>query len=223
MTLLELLAPYFFQNLFSPKEKTPEEELNPSVVSVQQPELEPRKVIASMSFPKTSGDFLIFPLDSILEQIGTMGTPEEQEYLRLMVYLENFIENHSQVRTSNTGSYRGIAQFGRVTWEDVRYDHPALPQWEIGVRDVNSSLTAALRLYRRNRRIFSRHFPGREFSKEIAYLYHQQGPSGAKQYLMTGELMFPGQSTKSKVVMSEGRLALTGRSRANYAAPDWVA
>lgn len=105
----------------------------------------------------------------------------------LIDYLQ-FAYSFEQGIGDNEGGIRGPFQFGRLAWKEAGHG-----EWAINSIDLSYSTRAALRYYFLNKKRHARKF-GTEFTKEIAYLYHNQGPSGAAHLLRTGELKFGGQS-----------------------------
>jgi hypothetical protein len=93
-----------------------------------------------------------------------------------------------------TPPFVGIGQFDRDTWErvsDEPYAHAT---------DVDKSVIAIFELYLANRRSFLTQFSGStesSFTDEVAYLYHNQGASGARSFIRTGVLRAPKQSTEA--------------------------
>lgn len=95
------------------------------------------------------------------------------------------------------GPYIGPFQFGKAAWSESS----SAPYWP-GALYYDVAARAALNYMYLNRNRFMRSFPNREFTKEIGYLYHNQGPTGAAHFLRTGELKWPKQSRKALEVFS---------------------
>lgn len=102
-------------------------------------------------------------------------------YLRMAAKLENGL-------LDNSGPIIGLFQFSEIAWLEA-----GSGDWKQNAFDPAKSTRAALRFFHLNRERYRRQFSG-VFTNEIAYLYHNQGPSAARHFLMTGELRFPMQS-----------------------------
>lgn len=167
--------------------------------------------------------YLLADVLSTVEKIAPSGVPKS--YLRKMLFLENFTSDQ-EIGTTVTGYYRGLGQFSRRTWNDIRREFKLehdLPSWELGTQDPVVSLLMAGYLYLSNAAVFGRQFPGQIFTDEIAYLYHQQGATAAKRFLLKGNLVYPNQSKKSLVVLDKARASLTGEATVEPVYPSWVA
>lgn len=103
------------------------------------------------------------------------------DYLRMLVPLENGLYD-------DKGGIRGLFQFSKIAWQEA-----GTGDWETNSVDPVYSGRAALKYYFINRERYLRRFAG-NYTKEIAYLYHNQGPTGAAQFINTGVLRFPNQS-----------------------------
>lgn len=131
---------------------------------------------------------------------------QESEYLWFALNHENYTSMrgsektyHIEVGPKDGDSFRGLGQFGAPAWGDVMsesYDLVGTPSLDV---------LATVRLYRRNKRIHVREFPNVPYTKEIAYLYHNQGPGGAIHYLESSSLMFPGQSDAAVVTFKKAK------------------
>jgi hypothetical protein len=130
----------------------------------------------------------------IKEAAGSL--PGVADYLQLMVKHENRVSSKG-VFVEYEGPFKGIAQFNRRTWVSL-----GGPEWE-QVIDPVVSLKQAVKLYLSNKGVFSSHFGDAEYTKEIAYLYHNQGGSAASEYLRTGNLVYPKQSAKAVELFKE--------------------
>lgn len=89
-----------------------------------------------------------------------------------------------------SGTFRGVGQFNKTTWASVT-DAP----WS----DVNKtavSLDAVAKLAKANKQYYDSYFTG-PFTPEVAYLYHNQGAPAATEFLQTGRLRYPDQSSKA--------------------------
>lgn len=108
---------------------------------------------------------------------------ELYEYLVFCYNLEQGLGDHE-------GAIRGPFQFSKIAWRDVGRDN-----WEEDSTDLTLSTRAALDYLLLNySRYVAAGFDPAKFSKEIGYLYHNQGPGAAKRFLSTGQLSFPKQS-----------------------------
>lgn len=114
---------------------------------------------------------------------------------RLYSYL-TFVYDLERGLGDSEGSFRGPFQFSKIAWRDVSRDN-----WEVDSVDPTLSTRAALDYFLLN---YSRYvksgFDPSKFTNEIGYLYHNQGPSAAKHYLLHGELRFPDQSRAAREV-----------------------
>lgn len=106
----------------------------------------------------------------------------DQDYLDMLLKLENGAGDR-------VGPFRGPFQFGRSAWLEAGEG-----SWEQNSDDFMLASRAALRYYYLNKNRFQKVFPGATYTNEIAYLYHNQGPSGAKHFLLKGHLKWPLQS-----------------------------
>lgn len=141
--------------------------------------------------------------DSVSELISEVssGNSEYEQYLELMVELENKITPQG-VFVEYAGTFKGIAQFNRETW--VSLGGPSFEE----VVDTKVSLQQALKLYLDNQSSFRTIFgPGPKYTKEIAYLYHNQGASSAARFLDVGVLTYPGQSNHALMVFDFAKSA----------------
>lgn len=87
------------------------------------------------------------------------------------------------------GAIIGPYQFSEIAWQEAGEG-----DWRENAIDPIKSAKAALAYRDINLKRFKRLFPNRVYTNAIAYLYHNQGPSGAAHFLTTGELRFPNQS-----------------------------
>lgn len=147
-------------------------------------------------------------LDGAIEIAAAKYGQDVVPYLRLMVKLENF-PAESGVYTKFDGTFRGVAQFGESTWDDVRsrLDDSIGPF--SNVTSTEKSMVAAAAYWASNRALYQKlarkQSWGETFSPQLGYLFHQQGAGGAEHFLRTGSLMFPKQSADSVAVMSAAR------------------
>lgn len=124
------------------------------------------------------------------------GAEDYYDYLKMAYELEGGLGD-------NKGAHRGIFQFSKIAWHDV-----GRTRWEEGTSDIVTSTRAMLDYFLLNHsRYVSEGFDPAEFSSEIGYLYHNQGPGAAKHYLRTGTLKFPKQSNAALKVFESIRLA----------------
>lgn len=107
-------------------------------------------------------------------------------------------------RGDNTGEIRGLYQFSRLAWKEAGFG-----SWEENVMDPMHSTRAAIKYYLINKRRFERSFPRYAYTTAIAYLYHNQGPTGAKYYLANlpdHVLLYGGQSTAATALFKSIKL-----------------
>ena len=116
------------------------------------------------------------------------GNTKIGDYLEMALGLEGGVGD-------NSGAIRGPYQFSRIAWKEVGEG-----DWETNAIDLMHSARACVRYYLLNERRFNRIYPGREYTNAIAYLYHNQGPSGAAYYLENRELRFKGQSIAARAL-----------------------
>ncbi|WP_202630570.1 hypothetical protein, partial [Deinococcus alpinitundrae] len=97
---------------------------------------------------------------------------------QFLIPIENFVVAGG-FETTVSGSFRGLGQFNRQTWDGLRRLGRNLPAFEEGSAQLNASLYAIGFLYLENKRAYEASFKGRVLTHEIAYLYHNQGaPDG---------------------------------------------
>lgn len=125
--------------------------------------------------------------------IASSGIDPQQveDYLHLSYHLEGGSND-------SVGGIIGPFQFSEIAWTDV-----GLTNWRNDALDLTISTRAALLYFFLNRRRHLRKFPDIFYSNEIAYLYHNQGPSGAAFFLKNGRLKFPGQSIAAKKLFAQ--------------------
>lgn len=109
-------------------------------------------------------------------------TEDDLSYLMFVYDLERGMHD-------NEGSIIGPYQFSKIAWSEAGEG-----DWATNALDPVMSAKAALKFRDINYERFKRLFPGRPYTKAIAYLYHNQGPSAAASFLSTGVLKFPKQS-----------------------------
>lgn len=143
------------------------------------------------------------------EAAARTGAPFE--YIMYAFYHENFPAGDG-LRTEYDGTFRGLGQFGQVAWRDV-----GLPDWANGVKDPVLSAWAVGRYYMLNKARFEREFPGKEYTREIAYTYHNLGPGGAAGNLKGRPPSYlKVQSSKAQATARLARSQVNDRSFANF-------
>lgn len=149
---------------------------------------------------------IFFTSKELADGIGRVSSEQSvpNSFLADMVELENYVVPGG-VETTTTGNFRGLGQFNRTTWDALIRLGANLPPWERGVTTVLDSLRAAAYLWKENRRAYLQQNPGRIFTDEIAYLYHNQGAPAAVRFLRTGKLVYPDQSDKAVRVAAVAR------------------
>lgn len=146
-----------------------------------------------------------------LARTASAATGAPVEYLMFAFTLENFPAGDG-IRTEYGGSYRGIGQFGRQAWSAV-----GLSNWEDGVQDPVLSAWATGRYYMLNKEQFVKRFPGKNFTKEIAYTYHNLGPGGGRDNLLgTPPDYLAVQSEKAKATATMARRQINDQSSASF-------
>lgn len=114
-----------------------------------------------------------------------------EDYLHLTYHLEGG-------EGDDVGGIIGPFQFSEIAWRDVGFSN-----WRSEAMDLSISARAAVAFFLLNRTRHNRAFPDVFYSNEIAYLYHNQGPSAAGIFLRTGVLKYPGQSIAAKKLFSQ--------------------
>lgn len=134
-------------------------------------------------------------LEELAERLSAeTGVP--LSYLKLCLRLENGDADHYVVDME--GRYQGFGQFDMVTWikcvpKEAR-NMRGTPYWDI---------KAICQLYMLNKATFENVFKDREYTDQIAYLYHNQGAGGAEQYIRSRRLRYPQQSKAALLVFRE--------------------
>lgn len=101
---------------------------------------------------------------------------------------------------NRSGTYRGLGQFSKYTWDAVCRQGLPYPYTLVG--NPHADVLATFMLLQDSKR-FHRNTFGTGFNKKIAYLYHNQGAPAGASYLRTGVLVEPRQSAKA-LEMFEG-------------------
>jgi hypothetical protein len=101
-------------------------------------------------------------------------------YLMKLVKLEN-TTTPTGIQVEYEGTFRGIGQFDKATWQRV-----SSLDFSKVVNDEDS-LLAVCQLYIDNKATFAKKYPGKPFTDEVAYLYHNQGAGNAYDFLATGD------------------------------------
>ncbi|ABI20408.1 P5a [Pseudomonas phage phi6] len=147
--------------------------------------------------------FTTAEVDSAVPRISQkIGVPAS--YYQFLIPIENFVVAGG-FETTVSGSFRGLGQFNRQTWDGLRRLGRNLPAFEEGSAQLNASLYAIGFLYLENKRAYEASFKGRVFTHEIAYLYHNQGAPAAEQYLTSGRLVYPKQSEAAVAAVAAAR------------------
>lgn len=142
-------------------------------------------------------------INSAVARISSeIGAPAS--YYQFLIPIENFVVAGG-FETTVSGSFRGLGQFNRQTWDGLRRLGRNLPAFEEGSSQLNASLYAIGFLYLENKKAYEGSFKGRVFTNEIAYLYHNQGAPAAEQYLTSGRLVYPKQSANAVAVVAAAR------------------
>lgn len=146
-----------------------------------------------------------------LARTASAATGAPFEYLMFAFYLENYPAGDG-VRTEYKATYRGLGQFGRRAWSAV-----GLSNWEDGVKDPVLSAWATGRYYMLNKAVFEKQFPGRVFTKEIAYTFHNLGPGGGAANLQGNPPSYLAvQSDKAKATAALARRQINDQSSAGF-------
>lgn len=143
------------------------------------------------------------------EAAARTGAPFD--YIMFTFYHENFPFGDG-LRTEYDKDYRGLGQFGEIAWKDV-----GLSDWANGVKDPVLSAWAIGRYYMLNKARFEREFPGKEYTREIAYTYHNLGPTGASGNLNGKPPAYlKGQSDRAQTTARKARSQVNDQSFANF-------
>lgn len=134
------------------------------------------------SFPKS---LTWSELRSAMNELGI--TPSDANIVEFIVRFETH-NDEKVIIVPPLGKYSGIGQFDAKTWHAVS-DYP----YDSSVQTL-PAIDAILSLVNSNRRYHERKFPGIGYTKEIAYLYHNQGAPSAATFLSSGKLVHAGQS-----------------------------
>jgi hypothetical protein len=103
------------------------------------------------------------------------------------------------VLIDSIGKHRGLGQFDQPTWKStMRVDWSKVVDPALGVEGI-------AKLYLKNEKSHSIHFPSIPYTLETAYLYHNQGASSAKRFLQSGDLVYPKQSHEAVDTMRLAR------------------
>ena len=128
----------------------------------------------------TVGDEIVASLEG-----ASQGDTFNETDLRYLTFIYDLERGLGDVSGSIIGPY----QFSEIAWREAGEG-----DWRVNAIDPVRSARAALKYRDLNYDRFRRLYPDRLYSNAIAYLYHNQGPSGAAHFLSTGELRFPNQS-----------------------------
>jgi len=125
----------------------------------------------------------------VLEYANPVSPAEMLIYLKLAYSLEQGIGDI-------TGGIVGPFQFSKIAWSEAGEG-----DWATEATSNRPSTRAAVKFYYLNR---TRHENRSRtvFSNEIAYLYHNQGPTGAAYYLDNRIVKFGGQSLAANELFS---------------------
>lgn len=118
--------------------------------------------------------------------------------------LENYpkhVEGHAGYIIEREGTYRGLGQFSSVTWNSLRKQGLKPSYSSVGTPEHDAMAT--LLLLRDSTR-YHRNTFGMELNDfSVAYLYHNQGAPSAANYLRTGILTSPKQSSDARQLFKE--------------------
>lgn len=131
-------------------------------------------------YVKLTGLIIATVVDNFFD-LSSSESKDLYDYLVFAAELENGLHD-------NTGKIRGLFQFSEVAWRDVN-----MSDWSTNAIDPMLSTRAAALFYFKNKARHERSFAS-PYTKEVAYLYHNQGPSAAAKFLRSRELVYPGQS-----------------------------
>lgn len=129
-----------------------------------------------------------------------LNLPTSWEDVRELIQHENFTSDLG-VEVEFSGTFQGIGQFNRRTWEGVS-DMP----WS-SRQSLVASLRAISLLWESNKRVFLNQFKNiaveSDFSFPIGYTYHNQGAGAAAEFLRTGVIKYPKQSSTALATLRQ--------------------
>jgi hypothetical protein len=138
------------------------------------------KTFATVSLGYTMPKDLTWGQVQYLVDKASAQTGVPVSYLMKLVKLENKA-TPTGIQIEYEGKFKGIGQFDKATWNRVsKLDYSKV------VNDEDS-LLAVCQLYIANRATFAKKYPGKPFTDEVAYLYHNQGAGNAYEFLSTGD------------------------------------
>lgn len=150
-------------------------------------------------------------LRSIVEtEVARLGLDERFiAHLMEIVKYESYptsINGHPGYELDDDGTYRGLYQFSRYSWNLMLDAYPTIMEG-MGfehVLEVRASVLATIAYLTDSRKVHKNRY-GEEILDDfkLVYLYHQQGASYARTFLRTGELVRAVQSDKSKALFKE--------------------
>lgn len=161
-------------------------------------------------------------VDAVVNSVAKSVTVP-RSFLELLLRLEP-VRVDEFFLLDRTGKFVGLTQFDRRTYDDMRREtiadesllgaSNALPSFgdfieATPIEMARVSLLAASAYYKVNYRRLRRALGRADFkyTDGLAYLAHNQGATGAAQYLTTGSLSAPKQSPTALKVMSAARAA----------------
>lgn len=136
-------------------------------------------------------------VESVLDHIAASGqlSDLEREYIHFTLKKENYPDGNNGYISENAGTFRGLGQFDRKTWNGLIRNGFDLPPYNKGVSTPLYDIQAILYLMRDNERVYINQFHKGKFpSLAVAYLYHNQGAGAAKSFLKGNTLRSPKQS-----------------------------
>lgn len=149
------------------------------------------------SFMEKLAEGILVPPELVSDAISAVDeelslSTLEREYIHLVLRHENFRKGESFIM-NDRGTFRGLGQFNRKTWENLKKIRPSnqvIGQYDVNVCTPFYDICAIVLLARDNVAVFKRQFNTSNFpNKEIMYLYHNQGAGHARRYLRgTGTL-----------------------------------
>lgn len=128
----------------------------------------------------------------------------EKEYVRLTVSLECYASTRDGVdgyMIDMVEPFIGLGQFSRSTWNGLeRLGLLDFPYAAAG--SVSADISAIVALAKDSKYSFQRNFPGKEFTQEVAYGYHNQGAPAFEAYLRGGAIAEPHQSDRALALLA---------------------
>lgn len=162
---------------------------------------------------QSSNRWVFIPDDEIEDAIkqAVKRFPQSEKFLRMMVKFEAR-PGPGGVFTTFDSTFKGIAQFAQTTWNLGSKRLPEVGPFD-NVHDTAKSMLLAAWYFMDHQSIYEAFRRKRglstPYNAELGYLYHQQGAVAAERFLVSGTLMYPGQSSASVAMLTSLRNKVT--------------